>query len=270
MTILRALVPALLLTLAAPAQTAAPQPAAVKATPVQAKESDYVTTREFKSRLFLLKHQSPFSLVGALKALGSGFRGADVTAVDREGVKTITVRDFPENLAAIEEAIQRLDVPSALRTEVELRIHVLLASRQPVAGDGFPEELKEVLAALRDTLNYRGFTLVSSFTQRAQDGSEHIQGRGQAEVAVKAPKGEAAVETLGMSWQIRSLRVDPGQNGTASLDLKNFLMNVSERGSTVASLVTDIAMKDGDKVVVGSSVYRDKGLIVVVTAKVLR
>jgi hypothetical protein len=265
MTILRALVPALLLTLVAPAQTSAPQPAAPAP-----KEPEYVTTREFKSRLFVVKHVTPYSLLSTLKVIGSGFRGATVTAVELDGVKAITARDFPENLAAMEEAIQRLDVPAQARKEVEVNIHVLLASRQPAAADSFPEELREVLATLKDTLNYRGFTLVTSFTQHTRDGSESIQGRGQAEVPVKAAKGEPVLENLGLSWQIRSLRVDAGLKVPVVLELKNFIMNVSERGSTVASLATDIAMKDGDKVVVGSSVYRDKGLIVVVTAKVLK
>src|SRR2546430_793603 len=81
----------------APAQTPAPPP-----TP------SYVTEKGFKSKVFEVKHRDPAALVDSVGPLASGFKGALVTA-NRE-MQTITVRDFPENVAAIEEALKRLDV----------------------------------------------------------------------------------------------------------------------------------------------------------------
>jgi type II secretory pathway component GspD/PulD (secretin) len=72
-------------------------------------ESDAVTER-FKSKVFEVKYRDANSLANVLYHLGSGFKGATVSASTE--FKTITVRDFPENLVTIEEAIKRLDVPA--------------------------------------------------------------------------------------------------------------------------------------------------------------
>lgn len=99
-------------------QTATPSPAR--------PEPDYVSEKGFKSRVIEVKYRDVANLATVLRPLGSGFKGATVWA--NSEFKTITVRDFPENLATIEEAIKRLDVPSAPRPNIELRIHVLIAT----------------------------------------------------------------------------------------------------------------------------------------------
>jgi hypothetical protein len=52
------------------------------------------------------------------------------------------VRDFPENLAAIEAALARPDQPMAARRDLGMHIHVLFASLQEGPSTGFPEERK--------------------------------------------------------------------------------------------------------------------------------
>src|ERR671938_1651345 len=86
----------------------------------------YVENTGFKNRIFEVKNRDPEELLSVIKLLTSGFKGAQASA-DRN-FKTITVRDFPENIAAIEDALKRLDTPEAPRPEIELRMHVLIAS----------------------------------------------------------------------------------------------------------------------------------------------
>ena len=136
--------------------------------PAVATESEYVTTREFKSKVFIVKHRSPHELGKVLGPLGSGFKGARIESMDREGLQTLTVRDFPENLTSIEEALKRLDVPAATAREVEFHIHVLFASKAQGPGEDVPEELKDVLGTLKSTLQYKSYTLATSFVQRAR------------------------------------------------------------------------------------------------------
>lgn len=263
MNSLRTLVPALLLTAFAAAQTPAPPAQA----PAAVKEPDYVTTREFKSRMFVVRYHRPQALRDSLRPLGSGFRGAMVEATDGDGVKTISVRDFPENLAAMEEALKRLDVPGQAHHEVELHIHVLFASRQEGPTEAFPEELKDVLGTLKSTLNYRGFTLATSFVQRAADGTYNLRGRGETDPVGKSAKG------MVFSWAVNALQVEAPEAGTATLLLHGFELNCGEvdgGGQDLARIRTDLTLKDGEKVVVGTSTVKDKGLIVVVTAKVLK
>src|SRR5262245_24186161 len=97
----------MLATLSAPSIVAQDtQPSAAK--PAQG-DGEYVSEKGFKNKMFQLKHREPNTLRDVLKLLGSGYKGATIS-VNQE-FKTITVRDFPENLAIIEEAINRLDIP---------------------------------------------------------------------------------------------------------------------------------------------------------------
>ena len=265
-TPLRILALTALATLFAPAQTA---PA--KTAP---PEPEYVTTRDFKNRLFIVKHVAPNQLVRTLRSLTSGSKGSNIEATDGDGLRTITIRDFPENLAAVEDAIKRLDVPQA-RLEVELHIHVLQASRQEAPSEGFPEEMKAVLATLKTTLNYRSFVPATSFVVRVEPGSYDLNGRGQAELATRSSKGEAPV-TMNYDWKIRALKAETDAEGPLVIYLGGFELCASERtsndhhGDDLAKVRTDLTLKDGETVVVGTSTVKDKGLIVVVTAKVLK
>src|SRR5919108_3318703 len=91
-----------------------------------AQEDTFNTVKEYKNKVFTLQHREPRLIAAAVKLLGSGFKGADLSM--NEELRTITVRDFPENIAAIEEAIARLDRPSAPAPDMELKISVLIAS----------------------------------------------------------------------------------------------------------------------------------------------
>ncbi len=66
------------------------------ATNTPAPTDNYVTEKNFKSRIFEVKYRDPNSLASAIKQLGSGFKGAAISSSSE--FKTITVRDFPENL----------------------------------------------------------------------------------------------------------------------------------------------------------------------------
>src|ERR1700730_3452280 len=74
-----------------------------------APTDNYVTNTGFKNRVFEVHNRMPDDLVPVIKLLTSGFKGAQLAASNE--FRTITVRDFPENIAAIEEAIKRLDTP---------------------------------------------------------------------------------------------------------------------------------------------------------------
>src|SRR5687767_9519337 len=71
-------------------------------------EPIWVENSGFKGKIFEIKNRDPRELVQILQPLGSGFKGALMKFNDQS--KTITVRDFPENIATIAEAIIRLDV----------------------------------------------------------------------------------------------------------------------------------------------------------------
>ena len=140
---------------------------------------------------------------------------------------------------------------------------MLFASKAAGPSEGVPEELKEVLAALKGTLAYRSYIPAISFVQRAKaNPRSFISGSGQ----INAPHfGGGAEKTmpLTMKWSVNGLSVEGSENGPKEVFLRNFTFNGG------ASLNTDIQIKVGEKVVVGTSAFGDQGLVVVVTAKVL-
>ena len=114
----------------------------------QNKQDDpqWVEHTGFKGMIFDIKNRDPRELVQILKPLGSGFKGA-VLQPDSD-YKTITVRDFPENIATIGEAIKRLDVPLPPKPphptfpDIELFAYVLIASNGESAGAEPPRDLR--------------------------------------------------------------------------------------------------------------------------------
>ncbi len=66
----------------------------------------------YRAMVFDVKHRDPEALANALQPLQSG--QPQTSMVANRQMKTITVRDYPENLAAIGEALRRLDVPEAM------------------------------------------------------------------------------------------------------------------------------------------------------------
>ncbi|MGZ7030980.1 MAG: secretin N-terminal domain-containing protein, partial [Thermoanaerobaculia bacterium] len=100
---------------------------ALFAAPLFAEDTTYNTEREFRNKVFTIQNRDARTIAGAIRLLGSGFKGADLNV--NEELRTITVRDFPENIAAIDEAIKRLDKAAAPAPDMTLRISVLIGSK---------------------------------------------------------------------------------------------------------------------------------------------
>jgi hypothetical protein len=231
--------------------TAAPSP--------EARKDEFVTEKGFRSAVFEVKHREASELASVVRPLGSGFRGAAVSA--NNDVHTLTVRDFPENVAAIGDALKRLDVPEPAKPDIELHIYVVVASRSEGGAGSFPEELAPALAALRKTMPYRRYELAAIFTQRVREGTRNIGGEGTAEIAELGPKNDKHV--LQADYRIGRLSVD-SSGTTPIIRLDGFALALAGPGR--AQVRTDLSLRAGEKVVVGTSTMQNNGLVVVVSA----
>lgn len=272
MNIFRPLACAALLALGLP--THAQQTPAPKVEQAKEPEPDVATLRAMKSKVFEVKYRSPLWLSNSLRALGSGVRGSRLDWTSQDGLNLLTVRDFPENVAAIEEALKRLDAPAAtqMNPDVELHVHVLLASKQPIPGAALPDELVEVVRSLKDTLTYKSYTLAASFVQRVQiQADRRVDGRGMLDAKTYGSDPTKDASVFQVDWQFQGGALDIPKEGSVQIRLREFSLALREKSSTndqtMASLRTDVAFKEGEKVVVGTSVVKDKGLIVVLTAR---
>jgi len=254
-------VPTLLLLAFGAALTARAQSAPRAAEPAR---DEFVTEKGFASRVFEVKHRDPGDIASVVRPLGSGYRGAAVTY--NRDFKTITVRDFPENIAAIEAALKRLDVPEASKPDVELRLWVLVASNGETSGGRFPDELKEAVAALKGTLTYKSYSLAGSFVQRVRDGARGIHGEGVTDLGTSV-NGKASRQ-MQLEYHINSLSLEPAGTGPSTVRLDGFSMSLVGGGR--AQLKTDATLREGEKVVLGTSTVQDRALVVVVSGRIVR
>ena len=240
--------------LAQPATNAAQQPV-----------DNYVTEKNFKSKVFDVKYRDPNSLASVIRQLGSGFKGATVTS--SSDFRTITVRDFPENIATMEDAIKRLDTPATPRPNIELHMHALIASNSPGGGAEAPAELRDVLEQLRGTLNYKNYELAASVVQRLTESPSVLQGSGTVEI----PGGTGGPLSLVMPYEyfIRGISLAQDTGGSFSVQIADFAFTTRTKDDQ-ARVQTALSLHDGEKVVVGTATMRNRALVLVLTAKLIK
>jgi type II secretory pathway component GspD/PulD (secretin) len=242
----------------------AQQPAPGPVPSPEPNQADRPTERSFKSKVFEIKYRDPNSLVNAVINLGSGVRGSTMSANGE--FRTITVRDFPENIATVEEALKRLDVPAAPRPNIELHMHVLIASNTSATATDVPADLKEVLAQLRGTLNYKNYELVASIVQRLTETPRGLQGSGIAELPSTNPG--TPVSYIPYEYHINNISLVQNATGAASVQIAEFTFVTVENNR--ARVQTALNLRDGEKVVVGTATIRNRALVIVLTAKLIK
>ncbi|HMV49876.1 MAG TPA: hypothetical protein PLD20_04660 [Blastocatellia bacterium] len=238
----------------------------------KASAPEYVDFSGFKGKIIELKHRSPYDISRIVSSLGSGFRGAKLTP--NTDPPSLTIRDFPENIATIEEAVKRLDTPlppkpaEPVAPDTEIYGYVLIASQTGEAGSDYPKAIEDVVKQLQTNLNYKNYRLLTTVVQRTRVGGM-VSSSGVASLPDKSV-------TSNYTFDIG--RISPvskeGDYSQLSLDALNlrFQSQPSPDGQSLgnANIRTDVRIRDGEKVVVGTASLRDKALVLVLTAKVLK
>lgn len=238
--------------------------------PAPTPQDKHVTHASFKNRVFEVKHRDPATLYTVIELLTSGHKGAQVSY--NRNFRTLTVRDFPENLATIEEALKRLDTPEAPRPEIEFRMHVLIASNAAGGANQYPADLRDAVSQLQTTLNFKSYYLLTSIIQRAKDRADFapniIQGEGIAQLSLP---GDNAPRDFSYHFQANSLTLNTNSTGATTVQLGNFRFRL-DGGDTGGRAVisSDVGVRDGEKVIVGTAGLKDKSLILVLTAKLIK
>jgi hypothetical protein len=238
-------------------------------------DGDYVSQTGFKNKLFQIKHRDPNSLMDVLKLLGSGFKGATIS-VNQE-YKTITVRDFPENLATMEEALGRLDVPEPARPDIEFRIYVLLATSAAGGSSDYPPELNDVISQLRNTFKYKDYSLMTTSVHRAKDGPAGINNRGVAETKKLTAATMPNENPIFYDYELRPISQEASASGSTIVHIGMFSFEMripisigKEIRFENIGFRTPVNLREGEKVVVGTTTMEDKGLVVVLSTKILK
>ena len=224
---------------------------------------DAAPASKLKTKMFDIHYQAPHDIYRAVKTLGTVAPGVDMSYNDE--MHTITVKDYPEAVAAIEEAIGRLDKPKTA-ANVELKISMLIGSKTPLPGPAVPDELEPVVKQLQATLRYSHYGLLATNIQQTKVG-EGFEGSGVAEQSLV---GGTTANPVFYTYRLQNIRVD---GGTVSVENLHFGMRVPvqmEKGMQYQDVgfKTPVSIKQNEKVVIGTTTMGDRAVIVVLMAKV--
>jgi hypothetical protein len=245
-------------------------PAALAQSEAPKQEDNYVTQKMFQNRIFDVKNRDPQSLVRVLAPLTSGFRGAVVSA--NPEFRTISVRDFPENIAIIEEAIRRLDMPEPARPAVEFRVYFLIGSNEEAAPGHYPSELSDVVKQLQPSLGYKNFNLIGSQIVRSKEGRGANTNKGVADF--KMPNDTPANKSpVYYSYVMNGVSLD-GPPGQARVQIDDFAMDLKVPlwlgGDKLVyesvGFRNPVSLHEGERVVAGTTSIADKNVVVILTA----
>jgi hypothetical protein len=228
------------------------------------------TQRQLHTRVFEIQHGNPESLRDAVALLGSGVGGARMS-VNQE-LRTLTVRDFPENLATIEQALGRLDRPAAASPDVELTFSVLIGAESPLPAAPLPADLVPVVRQLQSTLRYSHFGLLAATVHRTRAGAG-LEGSGVADASLlgMTPNEERPIL---YRYRLRRLGVTADDPPQLDVDELDFSMNVpiaTGDGTFQYSPVgftTPVSIRQGERVVIGTTTMGQRAVVVVVTARI--
>jgi len=229
---------------------------------------------KFKVKFFEIKHRNPDSLRLALSALGSGSRGSEMSANNQ--LRTLTVRDFPENITAIEEALKRLDVPEQSPASLEFQIHLISASMTgPEPKVQVSKNLEPVITQLKSSLRFTNFRYLSTALSRANDGGK-VDSSGISGSLFPTPSGitnnpdnpSFYLYSIGMI----KLRQDSMGKETVQIDNFRFGVTVPVRSGVNVQyrdigINTPLTLREGELAVVGTANISgsDEAIIVVVS-----
>jgi len=206
-------------------------------------------------KLFQVKYADVYQLANLFRAFGA-------VVQPEGGLKVISVRAPKEVLAAIEESLQRLDIPQAPAKNVQLEAYLLTASSQGPSAN-MPGDLEPVIKQLKSVFNYQGFRLLGTLSWRGRDGTGGVVSG--LLPSISSDSGKSTSYTLKI-----------GKVGIASEDKQpsirmNDLMLELKGAPQYAVMSTSIDAKEGQKVVVGKANIdnADNALVLVLTAKVI-
>jgi len=212
-------------------------------------------------KVIQLKYADPYHVADLLSLFGASLKS------DRQA-KVLTVVGPASAVAAVEEAIKKLDVPPPPVKDIDLTAYFVVATRQAMQAADLPAELDEVVAQLKRVLNYKSFQLLNTAFLRTRDG-ERANVSGVATVGAEAVHFRLGFRSadITLEGKVRTVRIsDLGFDA----DHPTSAAAPAEK-TTSAGIHTNIDIAEGQKVVVGRTTldFADNALILVLTAKVI-
>ena len=243
--------------------------------PQQKQEQKDEYKSPYRVKIFEVKHRPPNVLAEALAGLLSGTGPSRINP--NQQLNTITVRDYPENLAAIEEALKRLDVPETrppaiAAPSIEFQLHLIAASQTSMEKATMPPGLDAVVTQLKATLKYTNYRYLTTLSSRVRDGGT-IEASGAIDTPFQLPN--LSTRSSSYNYAVLNVGIVDDASGRA-FQTRQFRFTLSvpvQLGNDVQyrdiGLKTDLSVREGENAVVGTANVggSDTAIIIVVNAK---
>ena len=218
-------------------------------------------SRNWPVKVFQLRYANPWQLGNVFKAFGA-IINADA------GIKVLTVRAPKEVLAAIEESVQRLDVPQPATKNIQIETYLLIASAQGLSAT-IPADLEPVVKQLKNIFNYQNFRVLGTLAMRVRDDSD-----GTVSGSLPPVSADAGEPTSYRFHIDKATMTSEGKERAVRINGLELRMEYALKGPPhhgQALIYTSIDVHEGQKVVVGKANIdnADNALILVLTAKVI-
>ena len=235
------------------------------AAPALAQQASTSPPEPRVQKLFILKYANPRTVQSLLGTFGA-------TAETNPEMRALAVSATASQMSAIEDAIARLDVPSAAPKNIDLTCYMVIGSESDAGlGGPVPKELDSVVAQLKSAFAFKNYRLMDVLILRARTGQN-------AQTTSSGGTGSAGMNTGAQvitTFQIKSASI--GTDGTTiridGMRASSRVPLASGNGQfsyTNLGLDSDVDIKEGQKVVVGRiGVTNDQALFLVLLAKVL-
>jgi hypothetical protein len=177
--------------------------------------------------------------------------------------KILAIRDYPENIARVRQAIAEIDVKPA---DLLFTVQLILGSEEQEKGTEPMASSDPVIRELRSLLKYNSYSLLDTSLIRALDGQDSEVRLGEKAdfelwMRPKVVKDEktSLIQTEVRLRQIRIAGPPPGATSAKPEYITTDLIG------------TSLNIKSGDKTVVGVSKLdgTGKGLILIISAKIV-
>lgn len=219
-------------------------------------------TGQTAKRIVTVKYADVEQLARVLNPLGG--------AIANREMRTISIFGSPEDVAAMENAIKRLDVPPPPTENIELTAYLLVASEQSGAKNT-PAELDGVIKQLKGVFPYQGYRLLDTLMVRCRSGRE-------GEANGMAPSNPEDVNKTLYQLRFRSVTLIPDSAGKRiridglRLGAKMPVRTSSNNFTYIdTGINTDLDVREGQKVVVGKATVdsSNNALFLVLTARIV-
>ena len=231
----------------------------------QGKKQDTPPPKPEVQKLFILKYADPRTIADLLRVFNA-------TVVANTEMHALAVTTAQQNMAAIEEAISRLDVAAAAPKNIDLTCYLMIGTEGDGTGGSLPKDLDSVVAQLKNAFPFKTYRVMDVLTMRGRTGqrlnTSSQGGTMQAGGATQALPvySQFAINSATVGADGSTVRID-GIRTSSRVPITNPSGGVNYQDLGIS---TDVDIKEGQKVVIGRmGITHDQALFLVLMAKVV-